>query len=44
MLSHSKGNILDDKELISTLGQSKKTSHAVKQRMAEAEQIVLFFV
>ena len=40
LLSHSKGNILDDKELISTLQKSKKTSTAVKQRMTEAEQTV----
>eukprot|EP00494_Astrolonche_serrata_P029264 UN29531 len=40
MLSNSQGNILDDEELITTLGQSKKTSATVKTRMAEAEEII----
>ena len=40
MLSHSKGNILDDNELIQTLKKSKETSSTVKTRMAEAENTV----
>ena len=43
MLSNSEGNILDDKELIATLGQSKKTSTAVKARLQEAASIVTYF-
>ncbi|KAG1713130.1 hypothetical protein DVH05_000853 [Phytophthora capsici] len=37
MLENSKGNILDDEELIDTLAHSKVTSSAIKTRMAEAE-------
>jgi dynein axonemal heavy chain len=37
MLSDSKGNILDDQDLIEALGVSQHTSQAIKQRMSEAE-------
>ncbi|OQR86425.1 dynein heavy chain [Achlya hypogyna] len=37
MLENSKGNILDDEELIDTLAHSKVTSSAIKTRMSEAE-------
>mmetsp|Transcript_54927 Transcript_54927/g.128448 ORF Transcript_54927/g.128448 Transcript_54927/m.128448 type:complete len:1244 (+) Transcript_54927:3-3734(+) len=37
LLSESSGNILDDKALITTLGESKKTSTVVNQRVKEAE-------
>jgi dynein heavy chain len=37
LLSESKGNILDDSVLISTLAESKKTSEAVNKRVQEAE-------
>ncbi|KAH9121803.1 hypothetical protein LEN26_010526 [Aphanomyces euteiches] len=37
MLENSKGNILDDEELIDTLSHSKVTSSAIKTRMSEAE-------
>lgn len=37
MLENSKGNILDDEELIDTLAYSKVTSSAIKTRMVEAE-------
>jgi len=40
MLAESKGNILDDQELIDTLAQSKEISTAVGQRVAEAEETV----
>ena len=36
MLSESSGNILDDIDLIATLGDSKFTSNVIKQRMVEA--------
>jgi len=39
MLANSKGNILDDVQLIDTLGQSKVTSTQVNKEMKEAEQI-----
>jgi dynein heavy chain len=38
LLAQSEGNILDDEELINTLGQSKVKSKAIKERMTEAEQ------
>jgi dynein heavy chain len=38
MLAQSTGNILDDSILISTLAESKKTSTAIKERVAEAEK------
>mmetsp|Transcript_28190 Transcript_28190/g.33408 ORF Transcript_28190/g.33408 Transcript_28190/m.33408 type:complete len:2629 (+) Transcript_28190:1-7887(+) len=41
MLSESKGNILDDSELISTLNESKKTSTLIKGRVEEAEKTEL---
>ncbi|CAM9544257.1 unnamed protein product [Chrysoparadoxa australica] len=37
LLSNSKGNILDDHELIETLASSKKTSTEITQKVAEAE-------
>ena len=37
MLSESEGNILDDEELINTLADSKVTSTAIGERVAEAE-------
>ncbi len=37
MLSESKGNILDDEILINTLSESKLTSIAIGERVAEAE-------
>merc|ERR1719181_2575760 len=37
MLSNSKGNILDDHELIETLASSKKTSEEINIKVAEAE-------
>merc|ERR1711871_307221 len=37
LLSNSKGNILDDVELISTLGASKKTSNDIKVKLEEAQ-------
>jgi len=37
-LSTSKGNILDDVELIDTLANSKKTSSIIKDRVAESEK------
>jgi dynein heavy chain len=37
LLSNSKGNILDDHELIDTLATSKKTSTEIKAKVAEAE-------
>ncbi|KAJ1563200.1 Dynein heavy chain 6, axonemal [Cladochytrium tenue] len=37
MLFNSQGNILDDEELINTLNQSKVTSAAIKERVAQAE-------
>eukprot|EP00947_MAST-08B_sp_MAST-8B-sp1_P002409 g2409.t1 len=36
LLSNSKGNILDDTEIIETLDQSKKTSLEINEKMAEA--------
>lgn len=38
MLSNSKGNILDDHELIETLASSKKTSQDITAKVAEAEK------
>jgi dynein heavy chain len=38
MLSNSKGNILDDHELIETLASSKKTSQEITAKVAEAEK------
>ncbi|KAJ3192063.1 Dynein heavy chain 6, axonemal [Irineochytrium annulatum] len=38
LLFTSQGNILDDEELIQTLNQSKVTSAAIKDRVAQAEQ------
>ena len=38
MLAQSEGNILDDSKLINTLAESKKTSTAIKGRVAEAEK------
>ncbi|KAJ1555212.1 Dynein heavy chain 6, axonemal, partial [Nowakowskiella sp. JEL0078] len=38
LLYNSEGNILDDEELIDTLNQSKITSAAIKERVAQAEQ------
>ncbi|KAI9203256.1 dynein heavy chain and region D6 of dynein motor-domain-containing protein [Polychytrium aggregatum] len=38
LLFNSQGNILDDEELINTLNQSKVTSAAIKERVAQAEQ------
>lgn len=37
MLSESEGNILDDEILINTLSESKLTSIAIGERVAEAE-------
>ncbi|KAI8818687.1 dynein heavy chain and region D6 of dynein motor-domain-containing protein [Fimicolochytrium jonesii] len=37
LLFNSQGNILDDEELINTLNQSKVTSAAIKERVAQAE-------
>ncbi|OQR87427.1 dynein heavy chain [Achlya hypogyna] len=37
LLSTSQGNILDDQVLISTLGESKKTSMVVSERLTESE-------
>ncbi|TYZ61500.1 hypothetical protein PybrP1_006824 [[Pythium] brassicae (nom. inval.)] len=37
MLANSKGNILDDTELIETLGKAKVTSEDINEKMAEAE-------
>ncbi|CAM9289484.1 unnamed protein product, partial [Discosporangium mesarthrocarpum] len=37
LLSNSKGNILDDHELIETLASSKKTSMEITKKVAEAE-------
>ncbi|KAJ3032226.1 Dynein heavy chain 6, axonemal [Rhizophlyctis rosea] len=37
LLFNSEGNILDDEELINTLNQSKVTSAAIKERVAQAE-------
>ena len=37
LLFNSKGNILDDEELINTLNQSKVTSQAIKERVTQAE-------
>ena len=37
LLFESQGNILDNEELINTLNDSKVTSGAIKQRLAEAE-------
>ncbi|RKO89719.1 dynein heavy chain and region D6 of dynein motor-domain-containing protein [Blyttiomyces helicus] len=37
LLFNSEGNILDDEELIDTLNQSKVTSAAIKERVAQAE-------
>ena len=37
MLSESEGNILDDEVLINTLSESKLTSIAIGERVAEAE-------
>lgn len=37
LLSVSKGNILDDKDLIETLDKSKKTSARITQQVKEAE-------
>ncbi|KAG3225312.1 Dynein heavy chain 1, axonemal [Phytophthora cactorum] len=37
MLANSKGNILDDTELIDTLGKAKVTSEDINEKMAEAE-------
>lgn len=37
MLANSKGNILDDTELIDTLGKAKITSEDINEKMAEAE-------
>ncbi|XP_067106416.1 dynein axonemal heavy chain 6 [Osmerus mordax] len=37
LLFHSKGNILDNQELVQTLQESKVTSEAIKQRLEEAE-------
>merc|ERR1719331_489592 len=39
LLSESSGNILDDQVLIDTLGQSKKTSVEVKERVANSKQL-----
>jgi len=41
LLSESKGNILDDQVLISTLGESKETSTAVNQRVKAAEEAAI---
>ncbi|KAJ3093097.1 Dynein heavy chain 6, axonemal [Quaeritorhiza haematococci] len=38
LLFNSQGTILDDEELINTLNQSKVTSAAIKERVAQAEQ------
>lgn len=38
MLSNSKGNILDDAELIETLATSKKTSKEINVKVAEAKE------
>ena len=38
MLANSQGNILDDAELISVLGQSKVTSTTINKAMADAER------
>ena len=40
MMSESKGNILDDQDLINALAASKKISNAVNVRLQEAEQTV----
>ncbi|XP_063073303.1 dynein axonemal heavy chain 6 [Engraulis encrasicolus] len=37
LLFHSKGNILDNEELVQTLQESKVTSEAIKMRLQEAE-------
>ena len=37
-LSESKGNILDDVELIATLGESKKLSGVISERLKESER------
>ena len=37
LLSESSGNILDDEELINTLGDSKFTSNIINERVKEAE-------
>ncbi len=37
LLSHSEGNILDDKELIHTLAKAKETSEEINIKMREAE-------
>jgi len=37
MLANASGNILDDEELINALDESKKTSTAIKGRLADAE-------
>mmetsp|Transcript_47704 Transcript_47704/g.108527 ORF Transcript_47704/g.108527 Transcript_47704/m.108527 type:complete len:1551 (-) Transcript_47704:45-4697(-) len=41
LLSESSGNILDDEVLINTLAESKETSTAVNQRVAEAEEAAI---
>ena len=38
LLSESKGNILDDEELVNTLASSKTTSTIIKERVIESEQ------
>eukprot|EP00002_Diphylleia_rotans_P007300 TRINITY_DN1682_c0_g1_i3.p1 TRINITY_DN1682_c0_g1~~TRINITY_DN1682_c0_g1_i3.p1 ORF type:complete len:1955 (-),score=398.96 TRINITY_DN1682_c0_g1_i3:368-6232(-) len=38
LLSESKGNILDDEILINTLNESKSTSSAIQERVAESEE------
>ena len=38
MLAEAQGDILEDESLIDSLGQSKKTSSAVSERMEEAEK------
>ncbi|XP_036364895.1 dynein heavy chain 6, axonemal-like [Octopus sinensis] len=38
LLFHSKGNILDNEDLINTLNESKVTSDVINQRLIEAEQ------
>ena len=37
MLANASGNILDDEDLINALEESKKTSTAIKSRLADAE-------
>ena len=41
LLSTSKGNILDDEELVNTLASSKTTSTIIKERVVESEQTEL---